>query len=276
MTEVSEVLVTSEPSSRSRWRSVGLPAEHGGWGLTIEPVLLGLLVAPDWAGLAIGISAIAAFLARTPVKIALGDLRRRRWLPRTRAAAVLAVGELWVLAVAAGMAVRLADGRFWLPLLVVVPLLATELAYDIRSRGRRLVPELAGSVGIAGVVAMIVLADGRGAVGAMAVWSLLAARAVTSIPFVREQVRRLHGRGGSGRELYASDAVAVSMAMAAGVAAPAVLGGSLAVLAVVALQRLSTLRPAGRAVVIGIRQMVLGFGVVLVTWLGVVLAGGLA
>jgi hypothetical protein len=32
---------------RSRLRSVALPSEHGGWGLTLEPAVLGLLVAPS-------------------------------------------------------------------------------------------------------------------------------------------------------------------------------------------------------------------------------------
>ncbi|MBZ0296495.1 MAG: YwiC-like family protein [Anaerolineae bacterium] len=30
---------------RPNLRSVALPAEHGGWGFLIEPILLGLLVA---------------------------------------------------------------------------------------------------------------------------------------------------------------------------------------------------------------------------------------
>ncbi|MDX2007394.1 MAG: hypothetical protein SFU83_19325 [Meiothermus sp.] len=30
-------------------RSVALPNEHGGWGFTLEPILLGLLVAPGEA-----------------------------------------------------------------------------------------------------------------------------------------------------------------------------------------------------------------------------------
>ena len=50
------------------------------------------------------------------------------------------------------------------------PLLVTELAYDIRSQGRRLVPELAGSIGVASVAAMIVLADGHDLVPAVGVW----------------------------------------------------------------------------------------------------------
>ena len=33
---------------RSPLRTVALPSEHGGWGLTLEPVLLGLLVNLFW------------------------------------------------------------------------------------------------------------------------------------------------------------------------------------------------------------------------------------
>lgn len=47
---------------RPLWRSVAVPSEHGGWGLTFEPVLLGLIVAPSWAGVAIGVAAIVAIL----------------------------------------------------------------------------------------------------------------------------------------------------------------------------------------------------------------------
>ncbi|MCB0972737.1 MAG: YwiC-like family protein, partial [Acidimicrobiales bacterium] len=61
---------------------MAMPTEHGGWGLTLEPVVLGLLVAPSIAGTCIGLAAIVAFLARTPLRIVLVDLRRRRWLPR--------------------------------------------------------------------------------------------------------------------------------------------------------------------------------------------------
>ena len=85
---------------------MALPTEHGGWGLTAEPVLLGLLVAPSWAGAAIGAGAVLAFLARTPTKIALGDLRRRRVLSRTRVAGTVAVVELTLLFACAAVAIN--------------------------------------------------------------------------------------------------------------------------------------------------------------------------
>ena len=64
----------------------------------------------------------------------------------------------------------------------------------MRSRSRRLVPELAGTAAIAAVAPMIVLADGRSARLATALWIVMVARSVASMPFVRLQIDRLrHG-----------------------------------------------------------------------------------
>jgi hypothetical protein len=260
---------------RSTVKAVALPAEHGGWGLTAEPVLLGLLIAPSWAGLALGAAAMTAFVARTPIKIGLGDLRRGRRLDRTRVALAIGAAELVLLGALVTTAVLLADQPFWMPLLVAGPLLVTELAFDIRSRGRRLVPELAGSIGVASVAAMIVLADGHDLVPAIGVWTVLAARAVTSIPHVRDQIRRLHGRPTSTTGPLVADAGAVLLVAAAAAAVPELVGGAIAIIAVAIAQRIGALRPAPSAIVVGIRQSILGVAVVLCTWLGVVLSGGL-
>ncbi|MGH8978936.1 MAG: YwiC-like family protein, partial [Acidimicrobiia bacterium] len=79
---------------RAPWRSVAIPDEHGGWGLTAEPALLGLLVAPSWAGVLLAAAAFLAFMVRTPLKVVLVDQWRRRRLPRTRVAARIAAVEL--------------------------------------------------------------------------------------------------------------------------------------------------------------------------------------
>jgi YwiC-like protein len=65
----------SAARQRAAWRAMAIPDEHGGWGLTAEPVLLGLLVAPSWAGAALAVAAFVAFLVRTPLKVVLVD----RW-----------------------------------------------------------------------------------------------------------------------------------------------------------------------------------------------------
>lgn len=266
---------TGTAHQRSTVKAVALPAEHGGWGLTAEPVLLGMLLAPSWAGLTLGAAAMTAFVARTPIKIGLGDLRRGRRLDRTRVALAVGAAELVLLAALATTAVLIAEQPFWVPLLVAGPLLVTELVYDIRSRGRRLIPELAGSIGVASVAAMIVLAAGHELLAAIGVWAVLAARAVTSIPHVRDQIRRLHGRPTAAAGPILADAAAVLLAGAAAIAVPELLGGTVAIFTVVVAQRIGALRPAATAVAIGIRQSILGVTVVVLTWLGVVLLGGL-
>ena len=85
---------TSAPPRRSQLRAVALPSEHGGWGLTLEPVLLGLIVAHSVAALALGLATVLAFLARTPLKLAAVDARRGRTLERTRLARRVAALEL--------------------------------------------------------------------------------------------------------------------------------------------------------------------------------------
>ncbi len=133
-------------------------------------------------------------------------------------------------------------------------------------------PELAGAVGIAGVVALVVVAGGSGSRLAGGLWLVLAARSVAAIPTVRDQVGRLHGRPGAPRTLVVADVAATAVATAAALLSPAVRVGALAVLGLVAAQRLLERRPTDRAVVIGLRQTVLGLALVAVTALGVAFA----
>lgn len=266
---------STEPARpRSPLRAVAVPSEHGGWGLTAEPIMLGLLLAPSIAGVLLGLAGVLAFLARTPLKIVLVDASRHRSMDRTALArCVVAVELVVVLALVVGAFVT-ASTAFWIPALVAAPLVGLELWFDMRSRSRRLAPELAGSVGIASLAAIIVIAGDGSATLAVGAWLVLAARSITSIPFVRRQVAALHGRVIDAWTIVVSDIVAVIVAVAAVVVDRDLLDGAVAVVAVIALQRATARLPVSRAAVIGIRQMVLGFAVVLVTWIGVVASGG--
>lgn len=51
----------------SSLRALALPAEHGGWGFVLEPVVLGLLVCPSRPGGALALAATATFLAHHPL-----------------------------------------------------------------------------------------------------------------------------------------------------------------------------------------------------------------
>jgi len=259
-------------SSRSLLRAVALPTEHGGWGLTVEPALLGLLVAPGVAGALLACAAVVVFVVRTPLKLVLVDAHRHRELQRTRLARrVVAVESLVLVALAVG-AVLTTDGEFWWPALMAAPLVAVELWFDMRSRGRRLAPELAGAAGIGAVAAMIALAGGESASLAAALWMVLAARVLTAIPSVRAQVMALHGRTVSPIAGRVGDATAIALAAMAVVVDPLVLAGAIAVAVAVLLQHVSNHSPAPRAALLGLRQSALGFLVVIVTASGVLAA----
>lgn len=253
-------------------RSVAVPTEHGGWGLTLEPGLLGLLVAPSAAGACLAAGAMVAFVARTPLKVVLVDRRRGRSLPRTALARRVAAAELMVLAALLAGAVVLAEPWFWLPAIVAAPLILVEAWFDVRSRSRRLVPELAGAVGVCSVAAMIVLADGGSGGLAAGVWAVLVARVVTSIPHVRAQIARLHGRPASAAGAVAADAGALVAAALAVWVDRSLAAGAVAIVAVVVIQRVTARGPVPRPVVLGMRQMAMGFGVVVVTALGVLVS----
>ena len=247
-----------------------MPDEHGGWGLTAEPALLGLLVAPSWAGAALGIAAFLAFLVRTPLKLVLVDRWRGRWLPRTGLAARIAAAELVALDVLGAAAVALAGWTWLIPAALAVPLVAVELWFDMRSRGRRLVPELCGAIGMAALVAAVALAGGAPAGLAAALWLVLAARSVATLPFVRVQISRL--RRGTGR-LVVSDRAQLAggaMALAAVALDRAALAGAVFVLGVTVLQSRWVRRPPVPAKVLGFRQLGLGLALVAVTAAGVI------
>jgi len=265
MTDISSPAQHVDPK-RPLWRVVAVPSEHGGWGLTLEPVLLGLLLAFSWAGVAIGIAAFVAFVARTPLKLALVDRRRHRSLPRTRLATRVAIVEVLLLAVLGLLALAGAGWEWLVPIGIAAPLVVVELWFDIRSRGRRLVPELCGSIGITAVAAAIIVAGDETNRLALAASMILAARAVASIPFVRTQIARLrHG----GAALAATDAFQIAGAVLAITAIAVddrVTVGAFAVVIVAVLQAVWMRRhTVPVAKVIGVQQMVLGLVIVVAT-----------
>lgn len=210
-----------------------------------------------------------AFLARTPLKLVLVDRWRGRWLPRTALASRVASVQVLVLVALVVMAALGADARFWWPLLAAAPLVAIELWFDMRSRSRRLLPELAGTVGIGSIAAAIALADGVDVALAIGLWIVVAARGAAAIPYARTQVFRTRGRP---HHVWHSDlaqvlaAVAVTIAWGAG-AVP--LAAAIAIGAVAAFN-VGAVRSAPRpAKTIGLQQMFFGIAVIIVTAIAV-------
>jgi hypothetical protein len=258
------------PLARSPWRSVVVPSEHGGWGLTLEPALLGVLVAPSIAGAALGVAAFLAFLVRTPLKVLLVDRHRHRELDRDHLARRVVAVELVLLVAMVVVAFARAGAEWVVPFAVALPLFAVELWYDARSRGRRLVPELCGAVGINAVVASIALAGGEGYGLAIALWLVLAARAVASVPFARAQVQRLHGAPPGPLAGDLAQVAGIAIAAVAIAVDTAVTAGAVAVLVVAAVQFAWSRGPARPAIAIGLSQLAFGLVVVVATAIGVI------
>jgi len=191
-----EVGGASKPGAGGvRLKTIALPTEHGGWGITLEPVALGLLVAPSAAGAGLAFAAVCAFLARHPLKIVAGDRRRGRRFARTpyaeRFALAYGAGALAGL----GLALYAAAGYvFLLPLAAAAPLGAVQLWYDAGGHSRGLLPELAGSLAMGSLAASLTLAGGGGWPLALGLWALLAARFVPAILYVRARLAGLHGK----------------------------------------------------------------------------------
>jgi len=253
-----------------------MPAEHGGWGLTLEPGILGVLVAPSVAGLLLGVAALLAFLVRTPLRLVLigrhraGDRPRSAvGLERTHLATRVAALELAGIGVAVVATALLAsDPMWWLPMAVAVPLFAVALWFDMHSLSRHLVPEIVGSIAVAGVAAMGALAGGAAWPLAIGAWLILGARILSSIPHVRAQVLRIHRQEAPATLILMGDLAALGTALVAVLLEPTLILGALAIVGLIVIQRITLTRPPRPAKILGIRQMALGFGVVGATAVG--------
>lgn len=187
-----------------------MPAEHGSWSLVIEPILLGLLVAPSLGGAALAAAAFALFLLQRPLTIAWGDWRRGRQYARTRVALrfVALYGGLALVAGVAGL--LLAGWRPFIPALAAGPLLAIFLWYNQRP-GRSWQAELAAPVAFSAVAASIALADGWAILPALALWAVMAARAVPAVLFVRARLRLDKGKPAQPAAAIAAHVAAIAI-----------------------------------------------------------------
>jgi hypothetical protein len=263
---------SATPASRVRIASIALPTEHGGWGFTLEPILLGLLVAPSASAWEISAAALGIFLARRPVKILSTDLVRGRWLPRSTVALIFALIYGGIALAGAIGAFITADGPFWIPVLVALPFALVALRADAHSKNRALLAELSGSIAMGATVAAITIAGGWDIAPAFGLWLILAARDVAAIVLVRGQIRRLRDKPVAAGNIYLVQAAAIGIVAVAAVAGIIPWLGVAAIGIVAIVTVISLARPPVQAKVIGWTQMGLGLAVVLITAAGVSLS----
>lgn len=249
---------------RSRIKAVALPSSHGGWGFLLEPVLLGLLVAPSTAGALISTTALGAFLAYQPLKIALKDRLARRRTARTPTAELFAVLYGTIAAVSLVGALWTSGYAFWLPLAMAAPLVLTQYAFDTSGRSRELLPELLGALALGMIAPAVALAGGWDLGAAMTLWGLLAARTIPSILYVRARLRLERGETYPAVTLWAAHAAALMTSMVLAYLAYAPWLGVLAVglLGMRAGFGLSHFRRPTRAQTVGFQEI--GYGLLTV------------
>lgn len=256
-------------AARPALKPLALPAEHGAWGFVIEPVLVVACLAPPPVTLALAATALGGFLLRHPLKLACGDLWRGRTYPRTRWALGLAAAYGLATASAAVGLVSVAGSRALLALLLPLPLLAVQFFWDVRQRGRELLPEALGTLAPGALAAGVMLSLGWSAGRAGALWALLALRGLASVVYVRARLRRSRGAPASRAWPWALHALALLVGLSC---ARLGLGPWLAVaaLAVLLLRSLHglTLARTVRPQAVGFQEMGYGLGSALAIGLG--------
>jgi hypothetical protein len=194
------------------WKSVALPTEHGGWSFLIEPLILGLVLTPSAAGAWLAVSALAAFLARHPLKLAALDRRRGVRYPRTRLAERFFAAYAVAAASSFLVALSLAGEALLAPIAMAAPFALVALVRDLQGRGREALPEVAGALGLGASATAIILAGGGPPATAWLAWALGAARASTAILYVRARVRVDRGVDGEARAALARPVMIVHAA----------------------------------------------------------------
>jgi hypothetical protein len=241
----------------SWWRDIVLPKEHGSWSLALEPLALGLLVAPSVPGFWISAAALAGFFARRPIKIAWRESRPER----QRAARLISIcaGLVVVGAILAAIITGGAKCLIWLLPTGIVG--AVFLVFDLKNSGREEYAEIAGAAAFAGISGAMAFAAGWPFLPACALSFAMCGRAVPTVMFVRAYIRRC--KTGDDRSVRALVAAACATAGAI------ILGwfGVMPIAAVVAIAALFCravicLKARGfrvRARVLGFQELVVGF-----------------
>jgi hypothetical protein len=253
-----------------RLKPIALPTEHGGWGFILEPLLLGLAVAPSWTGLLVAMGALAGFLFRQPIRIIWADFAADRDTPRTHAALVF--GGIYFVSACIFLSAAIAENTaVAVPLLAALPAGVAVLFFDSMRRSRSLVPEILGPVALGSTAASVAVAGGWSMTMAVVLWGLVVARSVPAILYVRARLRLDYGEGPGLGVPIGSHVVALGGALALGVAGLVAYVVSIPylILLVRACAGLSRLRRTSGAKVVGFTEI--GWGVFTIVSLALLL-----
>jgi hypothetical protein len=247
----------------------------------MEPLILGLVVAPSSAGAWLAVSATAGFLARHPLKLVALDRRRGLRYARTNLAERFFALYSVIAALSFIIAVSRSSVSILPPLALATPAALFALGRDLQGRGREAPPEIAGALALGASATAIILAGGVTSAMAWIAWALLGLRFVTAILYVRARVRVDRSAAPDLRSVLTRPVLAAHAAalLAAGVAAAAgwlsfVSMTAFALLLARAAHGLSAGRAPIRPQILGVQEVFIGLACLCLFVAGLASASG--
>jgi len=252
-------------------KSVALPAEHGGWGFLLEPILLGLIAAFSTSAILFGLAMFSAFLIHQPIKIASKDRLKGRHTERTRWAErfILMYGGITIVLFV--MLSKFASPMFLVPMLLAFPLMLLQFSYDIQNNSRDLIPEISGALALGAIAPAIALLNEWELIPALALWLVIGLRSVPAILYVRARLRLERNKPAMIFSANMAHALAfvVSIALVVVGAFPWIVAVALGLLMLRSAWGLSSYRKsASRPAMIGIQELIYGLLYALVIGMG--------
>jgi hypothetical protein len=191
---MQNISIPSTATSRVPFKSIALPVEHGSWGFLFEPLLAGLLIVPSLGGLSLSLFVIGAFLARQPLKFVIGDLTKKKHLPRTGVAIRFAAIFGGISLLGFSLSVLTVSAQAFIPFVITIPFVIYLLIQDAARQSREIVAELLAAAVLAASISSLAIAGGLGYTLAFVLWLTMLARLIPSVLFVRSRLRLEKGK----------------------------------------------------------------------------------